>query len=304
MGVKHSKKIVLDRNSSSSVFEESLKANSDKNNNSPKIDLRAQLINELKQEVNLPIENDNCENSPEIIFEKNEISKIKTFFEEDDNVDDNGEFLNKFFPEDIFNIKRSKTFVPQPVIPETPRLIPKNLDMEYIKPFRLEGKSFGIISKENKKPNLMLGFQNELMDSKSCNDKAEENIEEFLLQNCYTEKTTPNQEDLLELLNCRKKMFKFRNSIDYKYCHEYENILNCDDIIENIHDDSESHHKKKKSCLNKYIRQQLKEERTKSFNKTEEKEKDDDDDLFFLGVLEKAYKDRKRAKSFRSVQVK
>ena len=99
-------------------------------------------------------------------------------------------------------------------------------------------------------------------------------------------------------------MFKFRNSIDYKYCHEYENILNCDDIIENIHDDSDSHHKKKKSCLNKYIRQQLKEERTKSFNKTEEKEKDDDDDLFFLGVLEKAYKDRKRAKSFRSVQVK
>ena len=90
---------------------------------------------------------------------------------------------------------------------------------------------------------------------------------------------------------------------DYKYCHEYENILNCDDIIENIHDDRESHHKKKKSCLNKYIRQQLKEERTKSFNKTEEKEKDDDD-LFFLGVLEKAYKDRKRAKSFRSVQVK
>ena len=97
MGVKHSKKIVLDRNSSSSVFEESLKANSDKNNNSPKINLRAQLINELKQEVNLPIENDDCENSPEIIFEKNEISKIKTFFEEDDNVDDNGEFLNKFF---------------------------------------------------------------------------------------------------------------------------------------------------------------------------------------------------------------
>ena len=89
MGAKHSKKTYDDRNSSSSVFEESLKANSDKNNNSPKINLRAQLINELKQEVNLPIENDDCENSPEIIFEKNEISKIKTFFEEDDNVDDN-----------------------------------------------------------------------------------------------------------------------------------------------------------------------------------------------------------------------
>ena len=171
--------------------------------------------------------------------------------------------------------------------------------MEFIKPFRLEGKSFGIISKENKKSNPILSsFQKDFMDNKSCNDKAQENIEEYLLQNCYTEKTTPNQEDLLELLNCRKKMFKFRNSIDYKYNYEYENILNCDDIIENIQQDEEKNPKKKKSYWNKYIQLQLKEEKRKSYNKTEEKEK------FFLGVLEKAHKDRKRAKSFRSVQIK
>jgi hypothetical protein len=250
--------------------------------------------------------------SPEIIFEKKEESKIRNFFEEDE-ADENGEFLNKFFPEDLFNVKRSKTCNPSqtiPVLPETPRLprfLPNDLDMEFIKPFRLEGKSFGIISKENKKSNPILSsFQKDFMDNKSCNDKAQENIEEYLLQNCYTEKTTPNQEDLLELLNCRKKMFKFRNSIDYKYNYEYENILNCDDIIENIQQDEEKNPKKKKSYWNKYIQLQLKEEKRKSYNKTEEKEKekDDDEDLFFLGVLEKAHKDRKRAKSFRSVQIK
>ena len=177
--------------------------------------------------------------------------------------------------------------------------------MRFIKPFRLEGKSFGIISKENKKSNPILSsFQKDFMDNKSCNDKAQENIEEYLLQNCYTEKTTPNQEDLLELLNCRKKMFKFRNSIDYKYNYEYENILNCDDIIENIQQDEEKNPKKKKSYWNKYIQLQLKEEKRKSYNKTKEKENEDDEDLFFLGVLEKAHKDRKRAKSFRSVQIK
>ena len=313
MGAKHSKKTYDDRNSSSSVFEESLKSTSDKNNTSPKIQLKDQLINELKQEVNLPMENETeSVDSPEIIFEKKEESKIRNFFEEDEE-DENGEFLNKFFPEDLFNVKRSKTCNPSqtiPVLPETPRLprfLPNDLDMEVIKPFRLEGKSFGIISKENKKSNPILSsFQKDFMDNKSCNDKAQENIEEYLLQNCYTEKTTPNQEDLLELLNCRKKMFKFRNSIDYKYNYEYENILNCDDIIENIQQDEEKNPKKKKSYWNKYIQLQLKEEKRKSYNKTEEKEKekDDDEDLFFLGVLEKAHKDRKRAKSFRSVQIK
>ena len=311
MGAKHSKKTYDDRNSSSSVFEESLKSTSDKNNTSPKIQLKDQLINELKQEVNLPMENETeSVDSPEIIFEKKEESKIRNFFEEDEE-DENGEFLNKFFPEDLFNVKRSKTCNPSqtiPVLPETPRLprfLPNDLDMEFIKPFRLEGKSFGIISKENKKSNPILSsFQKDFMDNKSCNDKAQENIEEYLLQNCYTEKTTPNQEDLLELLNCRKKMFKFRNSIDYKYNYEYENILNCDDIIENIQQDEEKNPKKKKSYWNKYIQLQLKEEKRQSYNKTEEKEKDDDEDLFFLGVLEKAHKDRKRAKSFRSVQIK
>ena len=82
--------------------------------------------------------------------------------------------------------------------------------------------------------------------------------------------------------------------------------INCDDIIENIQQDEEKNPKKKKSYWNKYIQLQLKEEKRKSYNKTEEKEKekDDDEDLFFLGVLEKAHKDRKRAKSFRSVQIK
>jgi hypothetical protein len=303
MGAKNSKNTYIDRNSSSSVFEESLKSSMDKNNPSPKIQLRDELINELKQVVTLPIEND-CVDSPEIIFEKKEEPEIKNIFEEGED-DDYRDFLNKFFPEDEFDIKQSKTFEPKLVMPKTPRLLPKDLDMRFIKPFRLEGKSFGIVSKENKKTNHILSsFDMDFIDSKSCNDKAEEGIEEFLLQNYYTEKTTPNQEDLLELINCRKKMFKFRNSIDYKYCHEYENILNYDNIIENIYEDEENNHKPKKSFYKKYIQQQMKEEQRKASNKTDDKEKSDDDDLFFLGVLEKAHKDRKRAKSFRSVQIK
>ena len=173
MGAKHSKKTYDDRNSSSSVFEESLKSTSDKNNTSPKIQLKDQLINELKQEVNLPMENETeSVDSPEIIFEKKEESKIRNFFEEDEE-DENGEFLNKFFPEDLFNVKRSKTCNPSqtiPVLPETPRLprfLPNDLDMECIKPFRLEGKSFGIISKENKKSNPILSsFQKDFMRKK------------------------------------------------------------------------------------------------------------------------------------------
>ena len=87
MGAKHSKKTYDDRNSSSSVFEESLKSTSDKNNTSPKIQLKDQLINELKQEVNLPMENETeSVDSPEIIFEKKEESKIRNFFEEDEGI--------------------------------------------------------------------------------------------------------------------------------------------------------------------------------------------------------------------------
>ena len=135
--------------------------------------------------------------------------------------------------------------------------------------------------------------------------------------------TTPNPEDLLDLLNCRKKMIKFRNSINYSPCNEYENILNCDKIIENIQDETESHHGKKKSIWNKYIKEQINKEKNKNYehnkrlfsepfpnveinfeNFNEEDEKEDEkieeneeDNLFILGVIERAAKERKTIKS-------
>jgi hypothetical protein len=194
----------------------------------------------------------------------------------------------------------------------------------------LSSKSFGIIPKKNHIPNkIILDFQKDIIDCKSCNDKEDEIIEEYLLSSADTEKTTPNPEDLQDLINCRKKMIKFRNSINYRPCYEYENILNCDYIIDNIQEDKKINHKKKKSHWNKYIQDQLKKEKNKyyehnkrlnsepfpelninynNFSKVNEDEKieekvenkdsdDDDNNLFILGIIQRAAKERKRTKS-------
>ena len=132
---------------------------------------------------------------------------------------------------------------------------------------KLSIKSFGIVPKINQKPNkILLDFQKDIMDCKSCNDNEEEMFEEYLLFSADTEKTTPNPEDLQDLLNCRKKMIKFRNSINYSpYC-EYENILNFEKMLNDIQDENEINHGKKKSIWNKYIKDQLDKDKEKSKN--------------------------------------
>ena len=272
MGAKNSKKKSQERSSTSSVYEKSLNSNSEKNKSSINIatDSRQEIINELKDSVELTIENEYNSDSPEVIFESKEEFKIKNYFENTDYKDDNGEdnnddYLNKFFPDDLFNMKRSKTFVPKPVILETPRLHSKASDNVLLSPFKLSIKSFGIVPKWNQRPNKILSeFQKTKIDCKSCNDNEEEIIEEYLLFNAETEKTTPNLEDLQDLLECRKKMIKFRNSINYKHCGEYENILNCDDLISDIQEDDEIRHSKKKSFWYKHIKHQMKESKSKS----------------------------------------
>ena len=332
MGAKNSKKnISQDNLSISSVFEKPLSSNSDKNQDLPKINIIDDNFKEIRDEIKLPIENEFTE-SPEIIFEPKQELKIKNFFEDNDNdiYDDNDDYLNKFFPEDLFNMKRSKTYAPKPLILETPRLHSKASENLYMSPFQLSKKSFGIVPKFNQKPNkIYLDFPKDKIDCKSCNDK-EELLEEYFLYYSETEKTTPNLEDLQDLLNCRKKMIKFRNSINYKHYHEYENILNCDDIFEDIQDNNENvHHSKKKSFWQKHIKYQLSKDKDKNlihnqrlnsepfpmikmnFNKNnfdndiedekeDDKEKDDEDEdegLFILGVIERAAKERKRTKS-------
>ena len=263
MGAKNCKNKDLENKSNSSLYEKSLSSKLSKKNKTSKKNIREEIINELKEEVELPIENEDTE-SPEVIFEKKEHLKIKNILENNDD----DYCLNKFFPEDLFDIKRSKSFVPKPVILETPRLHSKASDNFILSPFKLSIKSYGIVPKWNQKPNkILLDFQKDKIDCKSCNDKEEDILEEFILYNSETEKTTPNLEDLQDLLNCRKKMIKFRNSINYFPCYEYENILNSEEIINDIQKDDNDinehnyHHHKKKSFWYKHIKNQLKEEK-------------------------------------------
>jgi hypothetical protein len=271
MGAKNSKKnISHDNLSISSVFEKPLSSNSDKNQDLPKINIIDDNFKEIRDEIKLPIENEFTE-SPEIIFEPKQELKIKNFFEDNDNdiYDDNDDYLNKFFPEDLFNMKRSKTYAPKPLILETPRLHSKASENLYMSPFQLSKKSFGIVPKFNQKPNkIYLDFPKDKIDCKSCNDK-EELLEEYFLYYSETEKTTPNLEDLQDLLNCRKKMIKFRNSINYKHYHEYENILNCEDLFEDIQENEGNYHhnSKKKSFFKKHIKSQLNKDKNIVHNK-------------------------------------
>ena len=329
MGSKHSKRKDLEKSSILSVYEKSLNSKSEKNKKVPRNISREEIIKELKEEIILPMENDFIESS-EINLEQNEPLPLKNILENDEEDylnEDNQDFLNKFLPEDAFNMKRSKTFVPKPAMLETPRFKLKDFEDENLmSPFKLSIKSFGIFSQKNQRPNkILLDFHKDIMDCKSCNDNEEEMFEEYLLFNADTEKTTPNPEDLLDLLNCRKKMIKFRNSINYSPFNEYENILNCDKIIEDIQDETESKNGKKKSIWNKYIKEQLNKEKNKNFEhnkrlysepfpnvainfddfkcdeedeKEEEKnDENNEDDLFILGVIERAAKERKAIKS-------
>ena len=269
MGAKNSKKNELDKASITSVLEKSLISNPSKDDSSSK-NTREDLINELKEEINLPLEKETGE-SPQVIFEEKEKEKLQNFFyndEEGNYFSESDNYLNKFFSSnDLYNMKRSKTFVPKPLILEAPRLHSKvSENINLLSPFKLSVKSFGIIPKKNQRPNkILLDFQKDIMDCKSCNDNEEEIFEEYLLFNADTEKTTPNPEDLQDLLNCRKKMIKFRNSINYTPYYEYENILNCEKIIGDIQDENEVKNGKKKSMWNKYIKDQLNKEKNKNY---------------------------------------
>ena len=79
MGTKNSKNKNPEEKSTSSLYEKSLSSGSNKKKTLIKINSREDIINELKEEVNLPIENEYTD-SPELIFEKKEKSEIKKKF--------------------------------------------------------------------------------------------------------------------------------------------------------------------------------------------------------------------------------
>ena len=252
--------------------------------------------------MNLPIENENLE-SKEIILEGKE-EEIKKFFIEDDND-------NNYFKTSIFDIKRSKTYNVNHIIKNAPKPQLK-ISNEYISPLNLNTKNYGIFPKLNKKPNSVLfDFQKNKIECKSCNDE-EKIFDEFFLtfSETETERTTPNAEDLQDLLNCRKKMTIFRNSIDERNYKEYENILNSESIFvdksKKINSNKQYH--KKNKFWHKHIKQQQLKYSNKMFSSNFSGIPDDnyvkradtiindsskDHGLFILGILESAANERK-----------
>lgn len=301
MGNKNPKQINEEQKSNSSVLNLSLDSNKKQNTDSLVHHNDLDIIEDLKKEVNLPIENEYIESSEFSLEGKEEQLKVKFLFENNDENIDN--LLNNR----IFNKTRSKTYFEKILNKNTPKPHPK-VSYEYISPLKLSIKSYGNIPKWNKKPNpVIYDFQKNIIDCKSCND--EENLDDFFFFNIETERTTPNVEDLQNLLSCRKKMTNFRNSIHDRTVKEYENILNSDYIF--IEDDKKKvnkHHHKKNNFWNKYIKQQ----KLKNINKrispnlsrlssdncykrseTVNNESTKEHGLFILGILECAANEKK-----------
>ena len=175
---------------------------------------------------------------------------------------------------------------------------------EYVSPLKLCRKTFGNIPKWNKKPNEVLcDFQKSIIDNKSCND--DDSQDDLFLSYTETERTTPNPEDLLNLLNCRKKMSLFKNCINDRTIKEYENILNSENIFINKKF-LNNHQTKKSNFWHKHIRQILRDNNnSKTHNsflsrisagsivKNIDKNNNKEDELFILGILESAVNERK-----------
>lgn len=257
----------------------------------------------LKNKMNLPVENEMLE-SKEIILEGKE-EEIKKFFIEDDKD-------NTYFKKSIFDIKRSKSYNVNYFIKKAPKPQLK-VSNEYISPLTLNTKNYGIFPQLNKKPNSVLyDFQKSIIDCKSCNDE-EKIFDEFFLtySETETERTTPNAEDLQDLANCRKKMTIFRNSINDRTCKEYENILNSEYIFmnENKKNNTNKQNHRKNKFWHKHIKQQQLKYSNKMFSSnfsgipddnyvkradtTLPNESSKDHGLFILGILESAANERK-----------
>ena len=224
------KKIMTDeQKSNSSVLDYSLESNKNLNSDSIINDNQSDILKDLKNKTTITIENENeneyIESSEFILDGKEEETKIKSFFENmDKNIDNKKEI-------EIYS-KRSKTFDPKILIKKTPRPHPKESN-EYISPLKLSIKSYGNVPRWSKNLNAILSdFQKNIIDCKSCNEEDTLDLDDILSFNGETERTTPNAEDLQDLLRCRQKMILFKNCIDDRNVNEYENILNSDYLFD------------------------------------------------------------------------
>lgn len=268
------------------------------------------IIKDLQESIKLPIENE--------IYESEEIS-----------FDDKEEEIKNYIyhygdappPSDHYHVYRSKSCVNNKNISlyNAPKPQFKTFN-EHISPFKLSTKNLGGSQRYNKKPNsIILDFQKNIMDNKSCNDNqnmAEDFFDGFIL-NSETERTTPNIEDLQDLQNCRKKMAIFRDSIDNKSEHSLDENEKIDDIFceKNININK---HKKNKLWVKHIKQQKLKSKlsnnlRISTCGKFEKSKtvrnpvfKDfkpvndiDNDNLYILNILESAAKEKKLKKKQR-----
>ena len=306
MGNTNNKIMTDEQKSNSSVLDYSLESNKNLNSDSLINDNQSDILKDLKNKTTITIENENeneyIESSEFILDGKEEETKIKSFFENmDKNIDNKKEI-------EIYS-KRSKTFDPKILIKKTPRPHPKESN-EYISPLKLSIKSYGNVPRWSKNLNAILSdFQKNIIDCKSCNEEDTLDLDDILSFNGETERTTPNAEDLQDLLRCRQKMILFKNCIDDRNVNEYENILNSDYLFEERKEESYNHHSKKNNIWYKHIKQQLLRDKNKSsithstrigsepFVKTYDSISKEDNNkehgLFILGVLESAANERK-----------
>ena len=278
----------------------------DKNNSSNKInsfESKPDIKEDLKNKIKLHKEND-LKELEGIILDGTKSEEIKNYIFSDEKgaqiPDQKNHHPNEF---------RSKSYVLNPNIKlfNAPKPKIKVFD-EHISPFKLCTKNFGGSQWKNKKPNsIILDFQKNLMDNKSCNDN--QNEENDLYDEMYldldTDRETPDVEDLKDLNNCRKKMAIFRDSIDNKS----EHSLGESEIIEDILSEKKNKKNKKNGGWVKYIRQQMQQSKisnklrisTNVIKKSETlKNKNiEENELFILGVLESAAKDKKKKKMAR-----
>ena len=297
MGNKDIKCSTEEQKSDSSVLNLSLNSNKSQNSNPLNENNNSDIQNELKEDIILPIENEFIESSELFLDKKEEEFKIKQLIEnkdENENVNANT-ILNKK--------KRSKTYMPKISIKKSPKPHPLESN-EYISPLKLSIKSFGNFPKWTKKPNSVLyDFQKTIIDCRSCND--EESLDDIFLFSMETERTTPNLEDLQNLLDCRKKMTTFRNSLNERLFKEYENILNSDYMFdENKEINISNSQQKKNNFWYKHIKQQQLKDKMNNIHfkrlasepivKISDNVKNEENHgLFILGILESAANERK-----------
>ena len=180
-----------------------------------------------------------------------------------------------------------------------------------ITPLKIRLKTYG--GSWRKRQSILLEFENDKYDSKSCNDSDNIDANFFDDTDFETEKeiSIPNDaEDLKNLQDCRKKMTIFRDSINNKSEHSLNDEEKIDDILSEINNYSNKQNKKTKYWT-KYIKQQKLESklsRKMSFcslsiknSSTFKKEMPKPgNDLFILGILERAAKEKKQKKLAKS----